>query len=56
MSPKAVGATRPQRAAKIRAELGYEPELSLEEGLADTVAWIERNRGWWEPLKHGTSS
>ncbi|MDF9813802.1 dTDP-glucose 4,6-dehydratase [Streptomyces sp. SPB162] len=36
---------------KSRAELGYEPLISFEQGLADTVAWYRDNRSWWEPLK-----
>ncbi|WP_155390284.1 dTDP-glucose 4,6-dehydratase [Catellatospora paridis] len=36
---------------KIRAELGYEPAVSLADGLARTVAWYRDNRAWWEPLK-----
>ncbi|NUR27492.1 MAG: dTDP-glucose 4,6-dehydratase [Catenulispora sp.] len=36
---------------KIRAELGYEPQVDLEDGLAATVAWYRDNREWWEPLK-----
>ena len=38
-------------ASKIRAELGWEPSHGWDEGLAGTVAWYERNRAWWEPLK-----
>ncbi len=37
--------------SKIRAELGYEPQVTLEQGLAGTVAWYRDNRAWWEPLK-----
>jgi dTDP-glucose 4,6-dehydratase len=37
--------------SKIRAELGYEPQVTLEQGLASTVAWYRDNRAWWEPLK-----
>lgn len=37
--------------SKISAELGYTPQLPLEKGLADTVAWYRENRAWWEPLK-----
>ena len=37
--------------AKIRDELGYEPRVDFEEGLADTVRWYSENRAWWEPLK-----
>jgi dTDP-glucose 4,6-dehydratase len=36
---------------KISQELGYEPQVTLEQGLADTVAWYRANRAWWEPLK-----
>jgi dTDP-glucose 4,6-dehydratase len=40
---------------KIRTELGYEPRVAFEQGLADTVQWYVANRAWWEPLKrrHG---
>jgi dTDP-glucose 4,6-dehydratase len=36
---------------KIRAELGYEPQVPFEQGLADTIAWYRGNRNWWEPLR-----
>ncbi|MFI9203893.1 dTDP-glucose 4,6-dehydratase [Streptomyces sp. NPDC053048] len=36
---------------KIRDELGYEPRVRFEDGLAATVAWYRANRPWWEPLK-----
>ncbi|GIE31867.1 dTDP-glucose 4,6-dehydratase [Actinoplanes italicus] len=36
---------------KISQELGYAPQVTLEDGLAATVAWYRDNRGWWEPLK-----
>jgi dTDP-glucose 4,6-dehydratase len=36
---------------KIREELGYAPQTSFEEGLADTVAWYRAHRSWWEPLR-----
>ncbi len=37
--------------SKIHDELGYEPRMPFEQGLADTVAWYRDNRAWWEPLK-----
>jgi dTDP-glucose 4,6-dehydratase len=37
-------------AGKIRAELGWEPEVSFEEGIAATVRWYLDNRAWWEPI------
>jgi len=36
---------------KISTELGYYPEVSFSEGLAEVVRWYELNRWWWEPLK-----
>lgn len=36
---------------KIRTELGYEPLVPFDQGLADVVQWYRDNRAWWEPLK-----
>jgi dTDP-glucose 4,6-dehydratase len=36
---------------KISNELGYTPQVTLDEGLAATVTWYRENRDWWEPLK-----
>jgi dTDP-glucose 4,6-dehydratase len=36
---------------KISTELGYQPLMSFDEGLASTVEWYRDNRAWWEPLK-----
>jgi dTDP-glucose 4,6-dehydratase len=38
-------------ATKIRDELGWNASRGWDEGLAETVAWYEANREWWEPLK-----
>jgi dTDP-glucose 4,6-dehydratase len=38
-------------AAKIRDELGWTATRGWDEGLAETVAWYQANREWWEPLK-----
>jgi dTDP-glucose 4,6-dehydratase len=38
-------------ATKIREELGWSASRGFDEGLAETVAWYEANRDWWEPLK-----
>jgi dTDP-glucose 4,6-dehydratase len=37
--------------SKLRRELGWEPEISWENGLREAVEWYAGNRGWWEPLK-----
>lgn len=37
--------------SKIRDELGYEPRMPFDRGLADTVSWYRDNRAWWEALK-----
>jgi dTDP-glucose 4,6-dehydratase len=37
--------------SKLRRELGWEPTVGFEEGLAQTVAWYEEHRAWWEPLR-----
>ena len=31
--------------------MGFAPRIRFSQGLADTVRWYQRNRGWWEPLK-----
>ncbi|MCE1177527.1 MAG: dTDP-glucose 4,6-dehydratase [Micrococcales bacterium] len=37
--------------SKISAELGYEPRVPFEQGLAETIEWYRTRRDWWEPLK-----
>jgi dTDP-glucose 4,6-dehydratase len=37
--------------SKLRRELGWEPEISFEDGLRSTVEWYRANRAWWEPLR-----
>ena len=36
--------------SRLRA-LGYAPQHSFDEGLAETVAWYRNNEEWWRPLK-----
>ena len=35
---------------KIQAELGWQPTVTLEEGLRQTVQWYLEHPGWWQPL------
>jgi dTDP-glucose 4,6-dehydratase len=37
--------------SKIRRELGWEPRIQFDRGLAETVAWYAEHRDWWEPLR-----
>ncbi len=38
-------------ASKIRAELGWQPSVTIEEGLALTVDWYLDNEGLWRAIK-----
>ena len=37
-------------ASKIRHELGWEPSVTLRQGLEMTVDWYLENEDWWRPL------
>ncbi len=37
--------------SKISGELGYQPRVRFEQGLAETVDWYRCHREWWEPLR-----
>ncbi|MEM6826031.1 MAG: dTDP-glucose 4,6-dehydratase [Pseudomonadota bacterium] len=37
--------------ARIRAELGWRPSVTLTEGLTQTVDWYLENEDWWRPLQ-----
>ncbi|PIR58606.1 MAG: dTDP-glucose 4,6-dehydratase [Candidatus Pacebacteria bacterium CG10_big_fil_rev_8_21_14_0_10_56_10] len=32
-------------------ELGWEPSVTLSQGLDQTIAWYQHNQQWWQPLK-----
>lgn len=33
---------------KIREELGYAPQITFDQGLAETVAWYREHTDWWQ--------
>jgi dTDP-glucose 4,6-dehydratase len=39
--------------SKLRS-MGYVPQTSFSEGLAQTVRWYSEHRDWWEPLSRPT--
>ncbi len=38
-------------ASKIKADLGWTPSVTLEEGLRRTVRWYLDNEAWWRPIQ-----
>ena len=37
-------------AGRIKDELGWEPSVTVEQGLEQTVRWYLENEDWWRPL------
>ena len=38
-------------ASRAARELGWEPRVSFEDGLASTIEWYRSHEGWWRRLK-----
>ncbi len=38
-------------ASKIKRELGWEPSVTFEEGIARTFKWFDENEKWWRDLE-----
>lgn len=38
-------------AAKMKRDLGWEPQYTFETGIDQTIAWYLANEAWWRPLK-----
>lgn len=36
---------------KIQRELGWEPTIGWDQGIAETIDWYAANAAWWEPLR-----
>ena len=39
---------------KMNQELGWSPQVTLEEGLQKTIQWFQEHEEWWKPLKAQT--
>jgi dTDP-glucose 4,6-dehydratase len=39
--------------AKIRRELGWEPETMFADGIQTTIRWYRDNADWWQPILSG---
>jgi dTDP-glucose 4,6-dehydratase len=57
-SLKSIVADRPSHdrrylldSSRIRRELGWQPAISWDAGLIETVQWYAGHRAWWEPLR-----
>lgn len=37
--------------SKIRANLGWKPKISFDDGLAKTIQWYKERKDWWGPLR-----
>lgn len=41
--------------SQINQDLDWQPTVTLEEGLQQTINWYQENRSWWQPLKDKTA-
>jgi dTDP-glucose 4,6-dehydratase len=39
--------------SKAEEELGWSPQVTLDEGLTKTIEWYKNNKVWWEKIKSG---
>jgi dTDP-glucose 4,6-dehydratase len=40
-------------ASKLKKELGWEPSISFEDGMNQTVQWYLEHDAWWQRIKTG---
>lgn len=40
--------------SKINQKLGWEPSVTLEQGLQKTIDWYTNSSNWWKPLKEAS--
>jgi dTDP-glucose 4,6-dehydratase len=39
--------------SKLKKELGWQPRVTFEQGIQQTIAWYVEHRPWWERIKSG---
>lgn len=39
--------------SRLRAATGWQPRVSFDEGIRETVRWYQEHEAWWRPLKSG---
>ncbi len=39
--------------SRARQELGWQPQVRFEDGLAETIQWYRDNQDWWRAIKTG---
>ena len=39
--------------SKLARLTGWKPRIAFAEGIRETVAWYQKNEGWWRPIKEG---
>ena len=42
--------------SKARLELGWSPQMTFAQGIAEVVAWYRDNRAWWQGSKEGQAA
>lgn len=35
---------------KLSSQLGWQPQVSFDQGMDETINWYLDHRYWWEPL------
>ncbi len=41
-------------ASLIKKDLGWEPSISFEQGLRNTIVWYLENKDWWQAIRDGS--
>jgi dTDP-glucose 4,6-dehydratase len=39
--------------SKLKKELGWQPEITFEEGIQQTIIWYIEHHAWWQRIKSG---